>query len=66
MSSNRNTWLFGMFRRVALVSSAFLFALIPFSCGGQSILRTVTPFLLGDSHNIIDDIIWAVAPLVLP
>ncbi|MBW7904258.1 MAG: hypothetical protein LC135_13015 [Phycisphaerae bacterium] len=52
-------------RFAALAGTAWLSALIPFSCG-QGILRAVTPVLLDDTRNALDAIIRAVAPLVLP
>ena len=52
-------------RRAALVLSGMLCAIIPFSCG-QEILRLVTPVYLDSSVSILDKIVSAVAPLVLP
>jgi hypothetical protein len=49
----------------ALIGTAWLSALIPFSCG-QGILRAVTPVLLDDTRNALDALIGAVAPFVLP
>ncbi len=47
------------------LSGGVLMAIIPFGCG-QPILRFVTPFLLDDTTNFLDRVIWTVAPLVLP
>lgn len=52
-------------RFAGLAGVAWLFALIPFSCG-QGILRAVTPVLLDGTSNVLDAVIKAVAPLVLP
>ena len=52
-------------RVLSLLASVTLLQLIPFSCG-QDILRVVTPFLLNDTTNILDFVVTAVAPLVLP
>lgn len=52
-------------RRAALLASGTLCAIIPFSCG-QEILRLVTPVYLDSSVSILDRIVTAVAPLVLP
>jgi hypothetical protein len=52
-------------RRVAFILSGTMVALIPFSCG-QEILRLVTPVYLDSSVSILDRIVTAVAPLVLP
>ncbi|MBK8914567.1 MAG: hypothetical protein IPM64_08190 [Phycisphaerales bacterium] len=49
-----------------LMCGGVLMQLIPFGCLGQGILRTVTPMLLDDTVNILDRVIRAVAPLVLP
>lgn len=46
-------------------SGGMLWAIIPFGCGQES-LRLVTPILLDDTSNLLDDVIKAVAPLVLP
>lgn len=56
-----------MLRKLAVLvlSGGVLMQLIPFGCG-QPILRFVTPYLLDDTNNIVDAIIRAVAPLVLP
>lgn len=48
-----------------LLGGGVIVQLIPFGCG-QPILRFVTPYLLDDTNNIVDAIIRAVAPLVLP
>lgn len=56
----------GWARRLGLVGATAIFAIIPFDCLGQTILRTVTPALLDSSNNALDSIIRAVAPLVLP
>lgn len=56
-------------RRLAkyLLAGSTLWALIPFGCGGQTILRTIAaPILLDDTYNFLDALIRAVAPLVLP
>ncbi len=57
----------GMLRKYAAVCalSGILVQVIPFACG-QNILRTVTPVLLDDTYNLLDWVIRAVAPLVLP
>lgn len=54
-------------RRLLVLSAAggLLFQLIPFSCG-RSILNLVTPVFFDDSFSILDRIVAAVAPLVLP
>lgn len=53
-------------RRAAwLAAAGVMLQLIPFSCG-QGILRAVTPILLDDTSNMLDALIKAVAPLVLP
>lgn len=48
-----------------LMSSLFLMQIIPFGCG-RNILNVVTPWLLDDTRNILDTVVRAVAPLVLP
>lgn len=48
-----------------LACGAVLMQIIPFGCG-QDILRLVTPVLLDDTYNVLDAVIRAVAPLVLP
>ncbi len=54
-------------RRAAriVILSACLWQIIPFGCG-QEILRLVTPILLDDTYNVLDGVVRAVAPLVLP
>ncbi|MCG3129226.1 MAG: hypothetical protein CHACPFDD_04144 [Phycisphaerae bacterium] len=65
MNRNRNA-LRRRHRVIAALSlGGVLMQLIPFSCG-QPILRAVTPFLMDDAFNILDRVIFAVAPLVLP
>jgi len=50
-----------------LLAGGVLWQLIPFGCGGQTILRSIAaPVLLDDTYNILDALIRAVAPLVLP
>ena len=53
------------FNRIAMCGAMAVFALIPFSCG-QNILHLVSPILLDDTHNVLDAVVAAVAPLVLP
>lgn len=62
LSHSANTW-----RKLAALTLAggILTAIIPFGCG-QPILRLVTPVLLDDTTNVLDKLIRAVAPLVLP
>ena len=45
--------------------AAVLSQIIPFACG-QDILRLVTPILLDDTYNVLDFVVRAVSPLVLP
>lgn len=54
-------------RRLLALSAAggLLFQLIPFSCG-RGILNLVTPVFYDDAFSILDAIVAAVAPLVLP
>lgn len=63
MSKRSMNWM----RRAAVLSASggIMLQIIPFGCG-QSILRLVTPVLLDDTSNILDFVIRAVAPLVLP
>ena len=48
-----------------LVLGGVVCQLIPFGCG-QGILRLVTPVFLDDTVGLLDGIVTAVAPLVLP
>lgn len=48
-----------------LVLSGIVCQIIPFGCG-QGILRLVTPVFLDDTVGLLDGIVRAVAPLVLP
>ena len=48
-----------------LAAAGILLQLIPFSCG-RSILNLVTPVFFDDTFSILDRIVAAVAPLVLP
>ncbi len=63
MSKSSMRWM----RRLAVMSATggIMLQIIPFGCG-QPILRLVTPVLLDDTSNVLDFIIRAVAPLVLP
>lgn len=62
MNSSKRFWI----KTWALLSTGAVVAqVIPFGCG-QPILRLVTPILLDDTSNILDALIRAVAPLVLP
>lgn len=47
------------------ITTGVLCQLIPFSCG-RGILNLVTPVFLDDTVNILDWVVKAVAPLVLP
>lgn len=52
--------------RRSLLAGALLLQLIPFGCGGQEILRLATPVFLDDTNNILDAVVRALAPLLLP
>ena len=48
-----------------LATGAVLMQVIPAGCS-QNILHIVTPWLLNGTSNVLDTIVKAVAPLVLP
>ncbi|MGE3180714.1 MAG: hypothetical protein AB7N71_03725 [Phycisphaerae bacterium] len=53
-------------RFALLAATGVVFQLIPFGCGGRNILNLVTPVFFDDTFGILDAIVAAVAPLVLP
>ena len=38
---------------------------LPFACA-QPLLRATTPILLDDTVNILDQVVWLLAPFLLP
>lgn len=58
---SRSTYL----RIAALGIGGIALQLIPFSCG-RTILNLVTPVFFDETFGILDRIVAAVAPLVLP
>ncbi len=60
---SKSWWTTPAARRL-MIGTGIVFQFLPFGCS-QNILRLVTPVLLDDTVNILDNVITAVAPLVL-
>lgn len=59
---NRPRWYV---RHWLLISSLGCLPAIPFACA-QPLLRATTPILLDDTVNILDQVVWLLAPILLP